>query len=122
MASEVPPEILNPVIQGFANALRLPSVLRQFSSNVIPAFTHPFTVTYLLINTAFTSMLVPMLVALFYFSVPSTRTSPVFICAVGTIFFGVLQGVTIAGTTVRLFLGIAAARFDTLAISWHTDL
>jgi hypothetical protein len=57
-------------------------------------------VAYILVNVAFTALLIPMLIALFYFA--SNRTSPVFICAVVTIFFGMLQGTTIAGTTVRL--------------------
>jgi hypothetical protein len=100
--NELPPAFLDPVIQGFANALRIPSVLWQWLLDVIPTLTHRFTVAYLVVNVAFTSLLVPgMLIALFYFSVPSTRTSPVFVCAVGAIFFGALQGTTLAGTMVR---------------------
>jgi hypothetical protein len=101
MASQLPPSVLDLVRQGFANNLRVPSVLQRISSNVISALTHQFTVTYVLVNVVFASMLFPMLVVLFYFSGPGTRTSPVFICAVGTIFFGALQGITITGTTVR---------------------
>jgi hypothetical protein len=62
--------------------------------------TRLVVVAYILVNVAFTALLIPMLIALFYFA--SNRTSPVFICAVVTIFFGMLQGTTIAGTTVRL--------------------
>jgi hypothetical protein len=65
--------------------------------------THHFAVVYLLVNAVLTTMLVPMLVALFYFSVPRTRTSPVFVCAVVAIFFGALQGTTYIGITVRPF-------------------
>jgi hypothetical protein len=68
--------------------------------NAVMELTHRSTVTYVLINFGFASALVPMLIALFYFSGPGTRTKPVFICAVGTVFFGVLQGAVIAGTTV----------------------
>jgi hypothetical protein len=103
MASKFSPAYLDPGIQLFANELRIPSVLRRLLIYVIPVLTRNPTVTYLMINAVFASMLVPMLVALFYFSAPGTRTSPVFICAVGTIFFGALQGITIAGSTVRAY-------------------
>jgi hypothetical protein len=57
------------------------------------------TVAFIIVNVAFTSIMIPMLIALFYFA--NNRTSPVFICALTTVLFSILQGATIVGNTVR---------------------
>jgi hypothetical protein len=57
-------------------------------------------VAYIVISTGFASILLPMLVALFYFSAPGSRKAPVFISAVVTLVLGIFQGFFIDGMTV----------------------
>jgi hypothetical protein len=49
-------------------------------------------VTVLCVSSVFTSMLVPLLYALLYFSTPHTRRAPVHICVVFTVCVGIAVG------------------------------
>ena len=66
----IPPEIIEPIIQGFAKAIR-PSV------------------GYVLIGSIFAGTLIPIIIALFYFSTAATRTKPVFVLNVVSLLIGI---------------------------------
>jgi hypothetical protein len=96
-SSEIPP-FLDPIIQSIADSFRLPCTSIQ-SELLYGCLTSLATVAFIVVNVAFTSIMIPMLIALFYFA--NNRTSPVFICALTTVLFAILQGATIVGNTVR---------------------
>jgi hypothetical protein len=66
----------------------------SFAKPIIEAYaaaTQPATIS-LAIVSAFTAMLIPLLVALFYFSTPRTRSRPTFIFASFDICLGIVIG------------------------------
>ncbi|EKM48940.1 uncharacterized protein PHACADRAFT_202207 [Phanerochaete carnosa HHB-10118-sp] len=67
---QIPPEIIASIVEGYANGIRTP-------------------LGFVLIGTIFGSMLVPILICLFYFSTSTTRRQSVFIMNVIMILFGI---------------------------------
>ncbi|EKM52434.1 uncharacterized protein PHACADRAFT_100589 [Phanerochaete carnosa HHB-10118-sp] len=68
-APQIPPQVIAAVLEGYADGIRNP-------------------IGFVLVATIFASMLIPILIALFYFSTPTSRRQPAFILNVITILFG----------------------------------
>lgn len=64
------------------------AVLNGWAAGIRPA------VAFLMIGTVFGSMLIPMLISLFYFSTPDSRRTPIFIYVVFTVLLGITLAIT----------------------------
>lgn len=73
-ATAIPAEVEGAILEAFANGIR-PSL------------------GFILVGTIFSSMLIPILVVLFYFSTPNLRKQPIFIANVISILLGIVLGI-----------------------------
>jgi hypothetical protein len=90
------------IIQTFAGRLAVPCMHVIFFRGCDHMLkTNGRTVAYVVVHTAFTFLLIPMLIVMFYFSSKRTRKSAAFIFAVLAVASGLLQGCTMVVTTVR---------------------
>lgn len=67
------PAFVIPIVEGYAKAMRDP-------------------ISFLMIGTVLSAMLVPLLIALFAFSTPQTRRTPIFIVVVLQVLLGLALG------------------------------
>ncbi|EKM54747.1 uncharacterized protein PHACADRAFT_97703 [Phanerochaete carnosa HHB-10118-sp] len=93
-APQISPEIIASILEGYAKGIRTP-------------------LGFALIGTIFASILVPILISLFYFSTPTTRRQPVFILNVVMI----LLGIAIAIWNDQLEVSLSAILHPTESIS-----
>ncbi|KAI0820495.1 hypothetical protein BC628DRAFT_1330172 [Trametes gibbosa] len=95
-----------------------PHVLSPLPSGLsYPAAIYP-SMNLLIIGTVWSSFLVPITVALFFFSTPATRRQPAFIMNVFAILFGLVEGAINMYNQTRALLGIPVhPNFDTVFAS-----
>lgn len=69
----------------------LPTIPPEVTAAILEAFTQAIrpSIGWVLTATALTSILIPILIALFYFSTPTSRRQPIFILNVLSILFGI---------------------------------
>jgi hypothetical protein len=101
MASPSSPDVDHDasIIQAFASGMAIPCTHSTLSFCEV-SDTDTGTVAYVVVHTAFASLLIPMLIIMFYFSSNKTRKSAVFVFAVLAVASGLLQGCQVLVSTV----------------------